>query len=193
MQRRQPDQQRSTWGPPRSSRAPSRTRSAARSPSSRTRLADDAQDFAFTAGGGLSAASFFARRDADGTLSNTRTFSSILPGSAYSVAEPCRPAGTDVGATCTTAAPCHGHQRGPGRDVTCTFDNTQARADHRSSRTRCPTTPRTSPSRPPGLTPASFSLDDDCRRHAVEHPDLRELVPPAATRWPGDRDRAAGT
>ena len=35
---------------------------------------NDPQDFAFTAGGGLSPASFSLDDDSDGTLSNTRTF-----------------------------------------------------------------------------------------------------------------------
>ena len=46
---------------------------------------NDAQDFSFTAGGGLSPASFSLDDDSDGTLSNTRTFANLAPGSGYSV------------------------------------------------------------------------------------------------------------
>ena len=41
---------------------------------------NDAQDFSFTAGGGLSPTSFSLDDDADGTLSNTRTFANVVPG-----------------------------------------------------------------------------------------------------------------
>src|SRR6185503_16829768 len=45
---------------------------------------NDPQDFGFTAGGGLSPASFSLDDDADNTLSNTRTFADLSPGSGYS-------------------------------------------------------------------------------------------------------------
>ena len=38
---------------------------------------NDPQDFSFTAGGGLSPASFQLDDDSDGTLSNTRTFNDV--------------------------------------------------------------------------------------------------------------------
>ena len=43
-------------------------------------LPDDPQDFSFTAGGGLSPAGFQLDDDANATLSNTRTFSDVVPG-----------------------------------------------------------------------------------------------------------------
>ena len=46
---------------------------------------NDPQDFSFTAGGGLSPSSFSLDDDADPTLSNTRTFSNIVPGSGFSL------------------------------------------------------------------------------------------------------------
>ena len=45
------------------------------------------QDFSFTAGGGLSPTSFSLDDDADGTLSNTRTFTDVSAQSGYSLAE----------------------------------------------------------------------------------------------------------
>src|SRR2546421_8341709 len=45
------------------------------------------QDFGFTAGGGLSPSSFSLDDDSDPTLSNTRTFSDLVPGSGYSLDE----------------------------------------------------------------------------------------------------------
>ena len=56
---------------------------------------NDPQDFSFTAGGGLSPASFPLDDDADGTLSNTRTFDDVPAGGGYSVAaDRAQPAGT---------------------------------------------------------------------------------------------------
>ena len=46
---------------------------------------NDPQDFSFTAGGGLSPSAFSLDDDADGTLSNTRTFTGLLSGSGYSL------------------------------------------------------------------------------------------------------------
>src|SRR2546430_16751245 len=56
---------------------------------------NDAQDFAFSAGGGLSPSSFSLDDDADPTLSNTRTFSNVVPGSGYSLSETV-PSGWDL-------------------------------------------------------------------------------------------------
>ena len=50
-------------------------------------MPNDAQDFAFTAGGGLSPTSFSLDDDGDGTLSNTRTFDDLNAASGYSLAE----------------------------------------------------------------------------------------------------------
>ncbi|MGF2075991.1 hypothetical protein, partial [Enterococcus casseliflavus] len=46
---------------------------------------NDAQDFAYTASGGL-ATPFSLDDDSDGTLSNTQTYSSVTPGS-YTITE----------------------------------------------------------------------------------------------------------
>ena len=67
---------------------------------------DDPQDFAFTAGGGLSPASF--QLDDDGNdanaLPSSRTFTNLVAGLRYSVAETTPPGGTDV-ATCSDGSP----------------------------------------------------------------------------------------
>ena len=48
---------------------------------------DDPQDFAFTAGGGLSPTAFSLDDDLDPTLANTHVFDDVPAGSGYSVAE----------------------------------------------------------------------------------------------------------
>src|SRR6185436_13252168 len=62
---------------------------------------DDAQDFSYTSTGGLSPSSFSLDDDANGTLSNTRTFAGITPGS-YSVTQGANPSGWNLSsATCS--------------------------------------------------------------------------------------------
>ena len=66
---------------------------------------DDPQDFAYTAGGGLSPTSFSLDDDADGTLSNSRTFADVPAGSGYSLAQ-AAPGGWDkASATCDDGSP----------------------------------------------------------------------------------------
>ena len=65
---------------------------------------NDPQNFAFTASGSLTPTSFQLDDDSNGTLSNTRTFANITPGT-YSMAETV-PAGWYQGAaTCDDASP----------------------------------------------------------------------------------------
>ena len=66
---------------------------------------DDPQDFTFTAGGGLSPASFPLDDDADPTLSNTRTFETSCQAAATRSPRPCPAAGTRRAPPATTAAP----------------------------------------------------------------------------------------
>ncbi len=122
---------------------------------------DDAQDFDFTAGGGLSPASFQLDDDADGTLSNTRTFTSVVPGSGYSLSETV-PSGWDqTGATCDDGSPVSNVALSAGEQVTCTFANRK--------RGRIVVVKDARPNDPQdfsftaggGLSPASFDLDDD--------------------------------
>ena len=116
MQRRQPDRRTSAWARTRRSPAPSRTTSAARSSSSRTRSPNDPQDFAFTAGGGLTPASFSLDDDADATLSNTPDVHERRAGLGYSlVGDACRAAGRSPPPPAATAARVE-HQRRARRD-----------------------------------------------------------------------------
>ncbi|MGH2766613.1 MAG: prealbumin-like fold domain-containing protein, partial [Actinomycetota bacterium] len=93
---------------------------------------DDPQDFSYTTTGGLSPAAFSLDDDADGTLSNTRTFTGLLPGT-YTVAEDADPAGwqlTDIaclggGGDTSDAGRIATIGLDPGEDVTCTFENTK--------------------------------------------------------------------
>jgi len=74
--------------------------------------------FAFTAGGGLSPASFSLKNG------ESRTFASLVPQAGYSVAET-TPAGWDVTSTCSDGSPTSNIDVGPGETVTCTFTNTK--------------------------------------------------------------------
>lgn len=126
---------------------------------------DGGQDFEYTTTGGLAPATFSLDDDADGTLSNTQTFT-VAAGS-YTVSE------TAV-ASYTTSLNCVDPDNGtttadatatidldPGETITCTFTNQEpgtitiikdtapdAALDFEFSTTG-------------GLTPATFSLDDD--------------------------------
>ena len=107
----------------RPSPARSRTASAGGSWPSRTRSPTTPQDFSFTAGGGLSPASFSLDDDSDGTLSNSRTFNDVMPGSGYSLAETV-PGGWDqTAATCDDGSPVSNINVAAGETVTCTFTN----------------------------------------------------------------------
>ncbi|MFB3098501.1 MAG: T9SS type A sorting domain-containing protein [Acidimicrobiia bacterium] len=90
---------------------------------------DDAQDFAYTTTGGLSPSTFDLDDDADGTLSNTQTFTDVTPGT-YTVSE-MAVAGYDVAIVCvdpsggtTTAGNTATIDLAAGEMVTCTFTNT---------------------------------------------------------------------
>ncbi len=122
---------------------------------------DDAQDFSFTAGGGLSPASFSLDDDSDATLSNTRTFSNVVPGSGYSVSETV-PAGWDqTSATCNDGSPVTNVNLAAGETVTCTFSN-RKRGQIVVTTDAIPNDPQDfSFTAGGGLSPASFSLDDD--------------------------------
>src|SRR6185295_16360977 len=86
---------------------------------------NDPQDFSFTAGGGLSPTSFSLDDDADGTLSNTRTFANVPAGAGYSVSETV-PGGWDqTGASCDDGSPVSNIDVGNGETVTCRFTNSE--------------------------------------------------------------------
>jgi len=90
---------------------------------------DDAQDFAFTGD-----ASFSLDDDTDGTLSNTQTYATILPG-AYTLTEGAVTGwsltdlncsgDTDSGSTLTLATRTAEIDLDAGEDITCTFTNTR--------------------------------------------------------------------
>ena len=124
-------------------------------------LPDDPQDFAFTAGGGLSPTSFDLDDDADGTLSNTRTFADVPPGSGYSLSETV-PSGWDqTAATCDDGSPVSNVAVAPGETVTCTFQNNK-RGQISITKDAIPDDPQDFAfAAGGGLSPASFSLDDD--------------------------------
>jgi hypothetical protein len=84
---------------------------------------DNSQDFDFTAGGGLSPTSFQLDDDADGTLSNERTFSDVTVGSGYSVSESVPAGWEQASATCDDGSPASNIDVSPGETVTCTFTN----------------------------------------------------------------------
>ncbi len=76
-----------------------------------------ATTFPFTAGGGLSPATFALK---DG---QTRTFSDVVPSSGYTLAET-PPSGWQQGtATCSDGSPVTNINLAPGETVTCTFVN----------------------------------------------------------------------
>jgi large repetitive protein len=111
--------------------------------------------FSFTAGGGLSPSGFSL------TNGEQETFSDIVPGRGYSVAETVPSGWVLHGATCSNGSPVSNIRVGPGRTVTCTFRDWQ--------RGTIIVTEVTNPSPDPsdtsfsftaggGLSPSGFSL-----------------------------------
>jgi hypothetical protein len=74
--------------------------------------------FAFTAGGGLSPASFSLKNG------ESQPFADLVPQAGYSVAET-TPAGWDSTSACSDGSPVSNIDVGPGETVTCTFTNTK--------------------------------------------------------------------
>ncbi len=85
---------------------------------------DDPRDFSFTAGGGLSPASFQLDDDSDPTLSNTQTFQDVPAGSGYSISEAPNSDWSLTSATCDDGSPVSNVSVNSGETVTCTFTNT---------------------------------------------------------------------
>ena len=143
------------------------TRSSTRSP-------NDPQDFAFTAGGGLSPTSFSLDDDADGTLSNTRTFADVRPRAATPSPRPCRAAGTSPRATCDDGSPVSNIDVAPGEHVTCTFTNRQRGAIVVVQDSQ-PNDPQDfSFTAGGGLSPGELPARRRLRRDAVEHAHVRK-------------------
>jgi Tol biopolymer transport system component len=122
---------------------------------------NDAQDFSFTAAGGLSPTSFQLDDDSDPVLSNTRTFTNVIPGAGYSVSETV-PSGWDqTGATCDNGSAVSNITVAAGQTVTCTFTN-RKRGQIVVVKDAQPNDPQDFAfTAGGGLSPSSFSLDDD--------------------------------
>jgi hypothetical protein len=84
---------------------------------------NDAQDFTFSAGGGLSPSSFQLDDDGDATLSNTHTFTNVVPQAGYSVAETVPATWIQDSATCSDGSPPTNIDVASAETVTCTFVN----------------------------------------------------------------------
>ncbi len=85
---------------------------------------NDAQDFSFIAGGGLSPTTFSLDDDSDPTLSNTKVFSNLSAGT-YSVSEAGVTGWTSDGGVCNDESPVSAISLQAGENVTCTFTNTK--------------------------------------------------------------------
>jgi plastocyanin len=145
---------------------------------------NSAQDFAFTAGGGLSPAGFNLDDDGDGTLSNQQIFSNV-PAGVYSVTEGSDPAGwqltditcaggggntTDTGRTATIGLD-------PGETIACTFTNTQE-ATITVVKDAQPNHPQDfSFTTTGGLAPPTFNLDDDADPGLANARTFTDLLP----------------
>ena len=122
---------------------------------------DDAQDFSFTAGGGLSPTSFQLDNDADGTLSNTRTFADVVPATTYTLAETVPTGWDQTSATCSDGSPVTAINVAAGETVTCTFAN-RKRGQINVVVDAVPNDAQDFAfTAGGGLSPTSFSLDDD--------------------------------
>jgi plastocyanin len=131
-------------------------------------LPNGAQDFGFTTTGGLSPAAFSLDDDADGTLQNTRTYTGLLPGS-FTVTEGADPAGWQLtnlqclggGPNTTTAGRTATIGLDAGEAVTCTFTN-QGVGSITVVKDAVPNSAQDFGfTTTGGLSPATFSLDDD--------------------------------
>ena len=113
------------------------------------------------------------------TLSNTRTFTNVAAGlRLLGRPRPCPSGWYQSSAICSDGSPVSNIGVAAGETVTCTFVNTQARADRRRQGRAARTTPQDfSFTAGGGLSPASFQLDDDSDPHAVQHAHVQRLAP----------------
>ena len=84
---------------------------------------DDAQDFAFTASGGLSPGTFTLDDDADPARTDTQNFANLTPGSGYSISQALPAGWASDGASCDDGSPPSNIDVASGETVTCTFTN----------------------------------------------------------------------
>ena len=131
---------------------------------------DAALDFAFTTTGGLAPAGFSLDDDTDATPSNTRTYTSVVPGT-YTVTES-TVAGYATTLSCvdpdsgtTTASATATIDLDPGETVTCTFTSTAQPGTPGTIVIVKDTLPDGAQdfafTTTGGLAPAGFNLDDD--------------------------------
>ena len=145
-------------------------------------IPDDAQDFSFTAGGGLSPTSFSLDDDADGTLSNTQTFTDVAPGCGYSRdGDRAERLGPDSSATCDDGSPVSNINVAAGRDRHLHVHEPQARARSWSSRTPTPDDPQDfTLHRGRRPQPGELLARRRRGRHAVQHADASTTSPPGS-------------
>jgi sugar lactone lactonase YvrE len=123
---------------------------------------NDAQDFDFTTGGGLSPSSFQLDDDGTGgTLQSNQIFADVVPGSGYSVSEVVPPGWDQLSATCSDGSPVSSINIASGEIVTCTFTN-RKHARLIVAKDAQPDDPQDFDfTAGGGLSPSSFQLDDD--------------------------------
>jgi hypothetical protein len=139
---------------------------------------DDAQDFSFTAGGGLSPGSFQLDDDGnvDPTLSSTRTFGAA-EGSGYSISETVPSGWVQVSASCDNGSPISSIAVTAGQTVTCTFTN-QKRGKIVVVKDAVPDHSQDfSFTAGGGLSPRSFQLDDDSDPTLSNQREFSNLIP----------------
>jgi tripartite motif-containing protein 71 len=123
---------------------------------------DNAQDFQFTAGGGLVPTTFTLDDDSDPTLLNIKTYSNVPVGGGYSISESVPSGWTQTSATCSDGSPLSNINVSFGETVTCTFTNTRQASIVVKKDVQPGTDPQDfSFTAGGGLSPTSFQLDDD--------------------------------
>ena len=139
---------------------------------------DDGQDGGVEVGGGLAPASFDLDDDSDGTLSSSRTFADVDPGT-YSASETSVPAGWSLAsATCDDGSPVTAIDVGAGEDVTCTFTNEDDRGRIVVVKDAQPDDPQNfSFTAGGGLSPTSFTLDDDADGALSSTQTFEDVIP----------------
>jgi hypothetical protein len=137
---------------------------------------NSAQDFSFTAGGGLSPSSFQLDDDSDPTLSNAHVFQNVRAASGYSVSESV-PAGWVQSATCSDGSALTSISVSPGEDVVCTFTN-KKRGTIIAVKDAQPNDPQDfSFSAGGGLSPSGFQLDDDSNASLSNTQTFNDVAP----------------
>ena len=156
-------------------------------------LPDSAQDFDYTAGGGLSPANFSLDDDADGTLPASQTFDDVVPGGGYSLAQT-PPSGWELGsATCDDGSPVSNINVAAGETVTCTFTHEQQGSITVVKDAQPNDAQNFSFTAGGGLSPANFSLDDDSDGTLSNTRTFSDVSVQAGLLAVGSRDRPAGT